>query len=40
MVHPSVEGDPFTGLEEEVINNFILSIGELVPNQVLVEEDL
>ena len=40
MVHPSVEGDPFTGLEEEVIDNFILSIGELVQNQVLLEEDL
>ena len=40
MIHPYAEGDPFIGLKEVVIKHFILSIGELVPNQGLVEEYL
>ena len=38
MIHDSTKKDPFVGLEEEVVYKFLLSIGELVQNQVEIEE--
>ena len=40
MINHSAKEGPFIGTKEEVINTFLLSIGEIVPNQVLIEEDI
>ena len=37
LVHHSPKEDPFTELEEEVINYFLLYIGEFVPNKFLIK---